>query len=586
MLEPPAAENIGAATHAGLSASSDLMAALALQKLHPPQSAESRLLEERIRTALCLLIATQQPDGGWLVRGRAASPEVNALAYWSLVLADKAGYEVPRETLEASLGNIRQGLASNPDGDSAAKAILVHTLAITGQGDFSLANQLLRDRKSLSPLGRAYLALALVRMDRKDAAAEVLKQLPTDEKDAGGRSRGYRGPSGNCAGPARPRHGIAAGEVAARFHPQPPPRLALDSRKRDRPGRSCRGRMAWARTHGPGATSSRNHRQRQAAQGTETRSADPTQIIEAPAAMLVKGKQEIALHVTDQQASALARIAYRATLSGVDPAENVSGSSAAWQVERSYEPPLMEVDGQTIPRGFTSISGYWFSAAFSNRMTQLPAARHGFVELTVRRNRGAEEKEAIAWSTGRPELHHRRTAAKRRDGRPFLAARRVRSDGNPAGPNRHLSQRSRAEHDDPLRARRRLPRSESRQPDAPASRGQRCAAGRRAAEGAGRASARREVYRPLPTFARRVAGTRHNSQATRRRGRRHARTSASFWKRGTASGTSASPSRSTSRPLSPSCSSAWAAPRRRSSCSTARRSRRSGPRSRSRLTNS
>ncbi len=157
-----------------LPAAGDLMAAVALAKLYPPQSAEGRMLDEKIHETLCVLIASQRHDGGWLVHGRSASLSTNVVAYWSLLSADKAGYEVPREVLEAGLTNLRHSLELNKDDDPTLKAIVLHALAVGGQGDFSLANQLLRDRKSLSPLGRAYLALALVRMDRKDMAANLL----------------------------------------------------------------------------------------------------------------------------------------------------------------------------------------------------------------------------------------------------------------------------------------------------------------------------------------------------------------------------------------------------------------------------
>src|SRR5207248_2883988 len=46
-----------------------------------------------------------------------------------------------------------------------------------GQGDFAVANRLLRDRKLLSPLAKGYLALALVAMDRKGTSADVMKPV-------------------------------------------------------------------------------------------------------------------------------------------------------------------------------------------------------------------------------------------------------------------------------------------------------------------------------------------------------------------------------------------------------------------------
>ena len=154
------------------------MAALALAKLYPADSAEGRMLDERIRTTLSLLIAAQH-DGSWSIDGRAEhASRRSALAYWSLVLADKAGFDVPHEVLDSSLARLRGSTGGNQESDLETKAIVLHALAIGGQGDFALANHLLRDRKLLSPLGRAYLALALLQMDRKETAADVLKQQP------------------------------------------------------------------------------------------------------------------------------------------------------------------------------------------------------------------------------------------------------------------------------------------------------------------------------------------------------------------------------------------------------------------------
>ena len=122
---------------------------------------------------MSLLIAGQH-DGTWPVDGHAGTVATTAQAHWSLVLAEKTGFDVPKEILASSLARLRGSAGGDKESDLETKAIVLHALAIGGQGDFALANQLLRDRKLLSPLGRAYLALALVQMDRKETATEVL----------------------------------------------------------------------------------------------------------------------------------------------------------------------------------------------------------------------------------------------------------------------------------------------------------------------------------------------------------------------------------------------------------------------------
>ena len=97
-------------------------------------------------------------------------------------------------------------------------------------------------------------------------------------------------------------------------------------------------------------------------------------------AMLVKGEQRIELHASDP-----GRFAYRSTLRSVDPAEFAQGSWAAWGIKRSYEPGPMGVEETAVPPAASASFPAMCGAEFSNRMTQLPAARRGRVELEITR---------------------------------------------------------------------------------------------------------------------------------------------------------------------------------------------------------
>src|SRR5690606_15907418 len=57
------------------------------------------------------------------------------------------------------------------------RAVLLHALSEAGQGDFTLANRLYRNRPALSNAALAHLSLALVAMDRKSMASELLGTL-------------------------------------------------------------------------------------------------------------------------------------------------------------------------------------------------------------------------------------------------------------------------------------------------------------------------------------------------------------------------------------------------------------------------
>ena len=162
----------------------------------------------------------------------------------------------------------------------------------------------------------------------------------------------------------------------------------LDAGKSDRAGRSGRRPPGWRRNRaaaGPCRLSI-------TVNGKPVKTLDldpqgPTQTVDVPLAMLVKGQQRIELHP-----SGPARLAYRCTLGGVDPAEFVQGTSAAWSIRRSYEPGPMEVDESEIPRGFSALSGDACRGEFSNRMTQLPAARRGSVELKIESYEGPQTR--------------------------------------------------------------------------------------------------------------------------------------------------------------------------------------------------
>ncbi|MGO9111411.1 MAG: MG2 domain-containing protein [Thermoguttaceae bacterium] len=373
----------------GLPAAGDLMAALALAKLYPADSTEGRMLDERIRTTLSLLIATQQ-DGAWSIDGRQSTVATNALAYWSLVLADKAGFDVPHEILNAALRRLRGSAGNDQESDLETKAIVLHCLAIGGQGDFALANHLLRDRKLLSPSGRAYLALALVQMGRKESAADVLRQPDIKDKEATDRQ-------GNIEAQA-----LTALALLSLDPTSPQANVLIEAILSQRTG------LRWNpdRVTGPAVLAATTWlaKERAAAgpcrleiavnvKPVKTLDLDPngpTQMVDVPLSMFVKGQQRIELRTSDS-----VRLPYRCTFSGVDPAEFVQGTSAAWSIRRNYEPGPIEVDEEAIPRGFGVLSGEAFRGEFSNRMTQLPAARRGSVELRIdcyRDLRGSDEK--------------------------------------------------------------------------------------------------------------------------------------------------------------------------------------------------
>ena len=94
----------------------------------------------------------------------------------------RAGYPVSDDAFNKAIGYLRTETVAVGNADYQSKAVLLHALAVAGQGDFTVANLLHRERTSLSTTAIAYLALALVEMDRKEMAGDVLKLLAKNSR--------------------------------------------------------------------------------------------------------------------------------------------------------------------------------------------------------------------------------------------------------------------------------------------------------------------------------------------------------------------------------------------------------------------
>jgi len=177
------------------SASSDLMAALALQELlsgtRQAGGPQAEALDARIRSAIGLLVASQHDDGSWswTGSGKQGHRYATARAVWALSLARRAGYLVPDGCFDKALGYLRSQVATTSESDYETKAVLLHALSVAGHGDFALANRLYRNRPALSPAALAYLALAFAEMDRKPTARELVDLLAQQDLDKPGLRR-------------------------------------------------------------------------------------------------------------------------------------------------------------------------------------------------------------------------------------------------------------------------------------------------------------------------------------------------------------------------------------------------------------
>ena len=165
------------------TATSDLMASLALQKMiaatRNANGPQSQALDARIRSSLSQLISSQQDDGGWTWTGHGKGSHrfTSARVVWALAMARKAGYKLSDDQFEKAKNYLQSQIVATAETDFESKAVLLHALATTGNGDFTLANRLYRNRPALSNSALVYLVLAFAEMDRKPTAEELLGDL-------------------------------------------------------------------------------------------------------------------------------------------------------------------------------------------------------------------------------------------------------------------------------------------------------------------------------------------------------------------------------------------------------------------------
>ncbi|HUT13143.1 MAG TPA: alpha-2-macroglobulin family protein [Thermoguttaceae bacterium] len=409
---PPCQMEVSRFTAGLESAASDLMASLALQKLvsatRDAGGPQAQALDGRVRASIGLLVSAQNDDGGWSWTGRGGGSQQygSSRVVWALSLAKKAGYNVPEDTYNKSLGYLHNQAAATSNSDYESKAILLHALSAAGQGDFALANRLYRERPALSNAALVHLALAFAEMDRDPTAKELLDLLAErDLDDAASRRMAEQGclPWSHSPTELRALYALGLQEVAPnatevkelvdwllahrtghRFSPDKatgPAAMAL-----------CRwfaGRSGLALTpgggEGQGELSGQALTYKLAVFVNDVQAAvldidetTGTTTIDVPALLLQEGKQRINFQITGR-----GRYTYQCILGGFVRAEKLKSTTTDWEVRRTYEPAPLEVDGREIPRGFGVLTGSY--STFKNPLTQLPVGRRGLVELYVRR---------------------------------------------------------------------------------------------------------------------------------------------------------------------------------------------------------
>ena len=185
---------------------SDLLAATSalayLREARTPEAPEAARLADRIQGLVAELVTNQNDDGGWpWVAPRAGQPRppagdrlASADAASALASARAVGLLPDPSSVDKAAAYLAREFA-RAGGDYETRAALLHALAALGKASFEQANSLIRVRQNLPDVALAYLALALVHLDRATLAGEVLDVLAprarTESAGVGKKPRKY-----------------------------------------------------------------------------------------------------------------------------------------------------------------------------------------------------------------------------------------------------------------------------------------------------------------------------------------------------------------------------------------------------------
>ena len=384
---------------------SDILGGVALLKMirasRNADSPEGQAVSGRIQSTVVSLVSSQHNDGGWSwaskPTGRAPSDRfLTSRVTWALAAARKSGFAVPEETFNKAKQFLKSQFTASATSDREGQAILLHGMATAGCADFAFANRLYRERNNLSASALLHVALALVELDRKEMAKQLLAlvKIPSDPKSQG---------SSMIPGISRVPHWMRNGvELRALYL------LALNAAK---PTDANAGKLAdWLlaarrgsrwypeKSNGPAIAAlaewfaktkftAEKYTLQVVVNGglVEKFTLDPakdgSRRVIVPAKLLdkTKGKpQQINIAMTGR-----GRFSYSAVLSGFVAADKLKSTTNQFTVSRTYQPAQRMLDGRVIPRGFRILSGEY--KAFTNPLTQLPVGDRGEVTLRIRR---------------------------------------------------------------------------------------------------------------------------------------------------------------------------------------------------------
>lgn len=381
---------------------SDILAGIALEgllKQSPDQGGPSLdNVKSKVDAAIASLIVMQNESGGFSWSGSQSGTNrySTARALWALAAARKAGHRINIDLVQKSVHALKSEIPKLPVGDYDSKATLLHALTIADAGDFSLANQLHRNRQSLTASGCAYLALTFAEMNRSDTARELTDLVKS--------KIGQQGISGWNSSAVESKALYALCVLATQPKSPEMTKVAkeiLEARSGHRwhpdkaTGPAMMAICGW--TSGQAVAADEYQLAIMVNDKTvKTLKIDAkslTQTVDIPADFLKREKQETVRF----QLIGRGEFTYRCELSADVPLDKLQSNTSRWYVRRYYDPAPLRFDGEEIPRGFGVVSGSYQS--FRNELTELPSGERGQVRVNIYRSnvRNDEEEQQMEY---------------------------------------------------------------------------------------------------------------------------------------------------------------------------------------------
>ena len=380
-----------------------------LQNSQTKNNPDAEALAGRVRSGIASLVSSQREDGGWSWSGQPGANSsdryLSSRAVWALAEARKAGFAVPQDTWNKAVQHLKSAFTSSRQSDREGQAILLHGLAMADAGDFAFANRLYRERNSLSPSGLLHLALALIELDRKSMAEDLLKLIELPVELAGANSQQIDIFARRCIPwmqsnvELRALYLLALEEVTiAGTNPGQLASWLMAARQGLRwTPEKVNGPtiVALARWYGRERQTAEKYQlevfvNNQRVELLEIKPEDGSHRLSVPAEFFNKeGKQTVNFDITGR-----GQFSYSVVMSGFLPADKLKGTTEDWWVRRHYEPAQRMFDGQPVPRGFDVLTGSY--KTFRNPLTQLPLGERGDVTIDFgRRNVTGSPDEAF-----------------------------------------------------------------------------------------------------------------------------------------------------------------------------------------------